>query len=407
MVCEVAKRLGYEKAFDFPNAAAIFREHAALSGFENSGTRDFDVSDYQSLTDDDYRHLKPFYWPAAGTRQGGRFFADGRFFTPNGKGRFIPTPLSLPLAVNPDFPVTLNTGRIRDQWHTMTRTGYAPRLTDHISEPFLEVHPDLAARYGLRDGYLVKVTSRYGALLVKAQITPETPVDAVFLPMHFCAPFAKFRADALVNPDCDPVSGQPGLKQTPVHIEPIEMPHYGFVLTREPWPQTALDQLDYWVQRPANGYWHLEFATQQPLDAAQFLAHSAWPEMLHSMMTVLSYEDVTQNDLRYAVMLGESLQFVLYRNKKPISLEKTWLGERFHGPLNPIQRRALLNGGLTAGLVDQGRLICACHQVYSHSLVEAIKQGHRTVEDLGLRLKAGTGCGSCVPELRALLKLHN
>ena len=130
--------------------ADVFREHAALSAFENDGTRDFDIGGLATLSDDGLRRARAGAMAAArrhGARPSTRFFAHGGFFTPDRKGRFIaPEPPALKEATSPDFPLRLNTGRIRDQWHTMTRTGMSPRLATHLPEPFVEVHPDDAAR---------------------------------------------------------------------------------------------------------------------------------------------------------------------------------------------------------------------------------------------------------------------
>ena len=152
IVSEVAAKLGFADAFAYRSAADVFREHAALSAFENDGTRDFDIGALAALSDDEYDALSPVQWPMpAGTEPGEtRFFANGGFFTADRKGRFIaPEPPALKEATSADFPLRLNTGRIRDQWHTMTRTGMSPRLATHLPEPFVEVHPDDAARTGL------------------------------------------------------------------------------------------------------------------------------------------------------------------------------------------------------------------------------------------------------------------
>jgi len=148
IIAQVARRLGFETAFGYRGAADIFREHAALSAFENDGTRDFDIgasplSPIRSSTDS-----IRVQWPArAGQpRQEQRFFANGGFYTPDGKARFIaPEPPALKEDTSAAFPLRLNTGRIRDQWHTMTRSGLSPRLATHLPEPFVEVHPDDAA----------------------------------------------------------------------------------------------------------------------------------------------------------------------------------------------------------------------------------------------------------------------
>ena len=152
IVSEVAKRLGFGAAFDFNSAADVFREHAALSAFENDGSRDFDIGaltvavgrgvrrDGAGAMADPRRHAQP--QP--------RFFAEGGFFANDHKARFVaPEIPALRTETTAARPLRLNTGRIRDQWHTMTRTGMSPRLGQHLPEPFVEVHPDDALKFGV------------------------------------------------------------------------------------------------------------------------------------------------------------------------------------------------------------------------------------------------------------------
>src|SRR3984885_5077605 len=153
IVSEVAKRLGFGAAFHYKSAADVFREHAALSAFENGGSRDFDIGALQAVSDDGYDIMAPVLWPI---REGGepqqRFFSDGRFFSNDRKARFIaPEIPALRTETSAGRPLRLNTGRIRDQWHTMTRTGLSPRLGAHLPEPFVEIHPDDAGQYGVSD----------------------------------------------------------------------------------------------------------------------------------------------------------------------------------------------------------------------------------------------------------------
>ena len=145
---EVARRLGFGAAFGFNSAADIFREHASLSAFENEGARDFDIGALQSLSDSDFDAMAPVQWPVRqGSEPQARFFAEGGFFANDFKARFIaPEIPALRTETTAARPLRLNTGRIRDQWHTMTRTGMSPRLGQHLPEPFVEVHPDDAAQ---------------------------------------------------------------------------------------------------------------------------------------------------------------------------------------------------------------------------------------------------------------------
>src|SRR5206468_2894728 len=119
------------------------------------------------IGDAEYESMAPAQWPMplAGSRErdGKRLFGAGRGFpTPDGHARFVPTPFRPPAELPDDehWPLSLNTGRVRDQWHTMTRTGHVPRLMAHMREPLLDINPQDAARIGLAEGGLARVESR-------------------------------------------------------------------------------------------------------------------------------------------------------------------------------------------------------------------------------------------------------
>ncbi len=237
IIGEVAKRLGFGAAFDFNSAADIFREHAALSAFENDGNRDFDIGGLKALSDEDFDAMAPVQWPIRLNGQPqARFFAEGGFFGGEGKARFIaPEIPALRTETTAARPLRLNTGRIRDQWHTMTRTGASPRLGQHLPEPFVEVHPDDAARYGVADGDFARVTTDYGQCTLRVVVSERQQRGMLFAPIHWSEVTATAaRVGSLVAPHTDPFSGQPENKATPASIAPYEYVFRGFALSRTP-----------------------------------------------------------------------------------------------------------------------------------------------------------------------------
>ena len=212
IVADVARRMGHGRGFDYETPAAIFREHAALSAFENDGARDFDLSGLAAIDDWSYDRLAPVRWPVRGD-DGTRLFADGQFYTADRRARFVATPASPPPEATREFPLVLNTGRARDHWHTMTRTGLSPRLSAHAPEPYVEMHPDDAAARGIRPETLVEVRSPHGRMTARVAITDGQRKGSVFVPMHWTDQHASSaRVDALVEARTDPVSGQPALE---------------------------------------------------------------------------------------------------------------------------------------------------------------------------------------------------
>src|SRR3954454_11650248 len=237
IIGEVAKRLGFGAAFDFNSAADIFREHAALSAFENDGERDFDIGGLKALSDEAFDAMAPVQWPLPldGQPQA-RFFADGGFFANDHKARFVaPEIPALRTETTPARPLRLNTGRIRDQWHTMTRSGSSPRLGQHLPEPFVEVHPDDAARHGVADGDFARVTTDFGQCTLRVVVSERQQRGMLFAPIHWSeATAAAARVGSLVAPHTDPFSGQPENKATPASITSYEYVFRGFALSRKP-----------------------------------------------------------------------------------------------------------------------------------------------------------------------------
>ncbi len=276
ILSEVAKRMGFGEAFNYQSSADIFREHAALSGFENHGQRDFDISALANLSDDQYDCLKPVQWPVtvASPQGTARMFTDQRFYTPSGKARLIAvTPRPPENPVTAEYPLVLNTGRVRDQWHTMTRTSRSARLNNHIAEPIVQIHPQDASQYQLENGAIARLDSRWGNMLARVVVTDEQRPGSLFVPMHwndFLA--AKGRVNALVNPVVDRISGQPESKHTPVKIAPKPFTWYGFLLTRTP---KTPDDAAYWVKTKGQGFYRHELAGEKaienPVEVAQNL----------------------------------------------------------------------------------------------------------------------------------------
>jgi len=156
--------------------AKFFREHAALSGFENNaeqGLRDFDISAFAKISQHEYDLLQPIQWPVNRTYPHGRarLFDDGQFFTASGKAQFIAIeprpPVNLP---DKNYPLILNTGRLRDQWHTMTRTAIAAKLNQHKPEPFVEMHSVDAQSYALLPNALAVIESQWGSMIARYKL---------------------------------------------------------------------------------------------------------------------------------------------------------------------------------------------------------------------------------------------
>src|SRR5262249_51363321 len=189
-----------------------------------------------------------------------RFFAAGGFFTPDRRAQFIaPAMPALKAALTEKFPYRLNTGRVRDQWHTMTRSGSSPRLSAHTPEPFVAVHPADGQVLRLRDGGFARVATRHGACLLKVAFDLGQPRGSLFAPIHWSVITASSaRVGDLVMADTDPFSGQPEAKATPATIGPIAFRFRGFAVTRQ---RAELPAGTWWARVTLAGGNGLLFAT--------------------------------------------------------------------------------------------------------------------------------------------------
>ncbi|MEM6769962.1 MAG: molybdopterin-dependent oxidoreductase, partial [Bacteroidota bacterium] len=218
IILDFARRMGYP-GFSFRGVAQVYDEYVRMTAGTN-----IDVSglSHQRLAEEG-----TFQWPVPHRTHPGtpRLFTDHQFYTPTKRARFLSTSERKPRAPEPPSgrPLILTTGRIRDQWHTRTRTGKVARLRQHIDTPFLEIHPVTAVEYSLKDGQLAIVSSAYGEVRVKVSITNRIRPDVVFLPMHWGKTLNSnlTRANNLTDDRIDPYSKQPNFKFTYVMVRPF------------------------------------------------------------------------------------------------------------------------------------------------------------------------------------------
>ncbi|MBK4218005.1 molybdopterin-dependent oxidoreductase [Paracoccus caeni] len=396
ILAEVGSRMGWSDAFAWSSAAEIFAEHAALSGVAGALGSDFDISDYAGITAQDYDRLQPFLWPQSATRKGGRFFADGRFHHPNGKGRMIAVAPMPPQPLSREYPFRLNTGRVRDHWHTMTRTGLSPRLSRHLAEPYLELHPEDAAALSLAPASLAQVDSPYGRAILRVLVTDRVARGHPFAPIHWTGQTAPSgRVGALIDPTIDPVSGQPASKSTAVVIRPFAAAWYGFaVSTRDIAPDC-----DYWARAALPTGYQAELAgCQTPQDwigeAKRLFGLCSDP---------LLVQDRQRGLTRLAFVEEGQLRAALFISPDPVALSRSHLASALGGDC----LSGVLAGRPGQDQPDEGALVCACFGVGINTILKAVTtQGLISVEAIGEALRAGTNCGSCRPEIKSLIRAH-
>ncbi|MBL0769341.1 molybdopterin-dependent oxidoreductase [Sphingopyxis sp. DHUNG17] len=385
IVKEVARRMGWKNAFAYDRPADIWREHCRLSTYENDGARFFALPGAAHGGNAAYDAMEPFRWG------GEQMFADGRYPTEDGRARLIAVaqkPLPEPLE---KWPLTLNTGRYRDQWHTMTRTGLAPKLARHREEPLVEVHPADAERLGLADGGLARVSTPQGDSIFRVALHDGQRRGELFVPIHWTDRTSSGgRTGLLPRPLVDPISGQPGFKRTPAAIEPVAVRWRGFILSR--------DEL---AERPPC-LWATRVAV--PSGVMWEVAGNGDPKRLETLLPAgqrIEAVDAGRGTRRVAVIANDRLAAALFLTESGELPPRDWLIAQLSSP----QVAPTLLAGRAPGVqADRGPIICSCFDVGLKTIVAAIRdQGLADVAAIGNAIGAGTNCGSCRPALARIL----
>jgi assimilatory nitrate reductase catalytic subunit len=433
IISEVAKRLGFAEAFAYEDAAEIFCEHAALTGFKNQGRRDLDLSALASLTKAQYDAMAPIQWPVTeqspmGTK---RMFTDAKFFTASGRANFIPIiPRQALQITSEQYPLVLNTGRMRDQWHTMTRTGKAAKLHQHTQQAYVYMNPFDAAANKVGDDDLVALASSVNPATLARPIILPVKIDnkqrpgELFCPIHWSKTASSHvNLAALFTNAVDPISGQPELKHAAVSVSPLTPNMQGTLFSKDQIsPQLLNEVCDYYVEMMLENAWVYRLAIFQ---------QSVWAiekgiENIHQWQATLSNKLLLQHEIYtgdnhaqkppYSQQSSFTLSCLALKQAKvdyfwqlatalPTS-QDDWLNHLFKQDcIDNSDLHKLMHGEVDSSFA-QGKRICSCYQVHESPIIEAIKEGIDSVQRLGERLKCGTKCGSCKSELSQLITQH-
>lgn len=401
----VAEKLGFESSFNFQCSAEIFREHAGLSAFENEGGRDFDLSGLSQISDQEYEDLKPVQWPVNGLNPVGtkRMFSDHRFFTPSGKAQFIVSKAVLAQAVVQAQEVDnflLNTGRLRDQWHTMTRTGCAPKLTSHDDVAYVQIHPEDALRLGIQLNSIVRVFSGQGELALQAKISNSIPRGQLFIPIHWSDAFSSSGiANRLVLPRMDAVSGQPEFKASNVSIEPLEHRKWARIVTRR--PIRFLERFDYWSVNQFSEGWVTLLGFDDSRDwRSELLELNSEFDRSSGRIDFLEFKNPFKKTYSAITYSDQEIDMLMFEHGCASSLPSlAWLVDAFLGGVTS-EPANLVRGELGA----RDELVCSCFGTTRKRINQAIEEGASSQLELAEIFGCGSKCGSCKPEINQLFK---
>jgi ferredoxin-nitrate reductase len=227
IICRFAQAMGFQ-GFDYPNAEAIYKEHTRLT----AGT----TLDISGLNYDILRAQGSVQWPyplGQAAPEPRRLFTDHQFYTSSRRATIHPIQVAFRSeAPDAEFPFILTTGRVRDQWHTMTKTGKVSKLNQHTPQAFIEIHPDDAAALHVREGDLVAVQSRRGEVRVAARLSSAIRQGVVFLPMHWGKILGSDlnRANNVTSGALDPISKEPDFKFCAVQVVKYKKPAHRIVI---------------------------------------------------------------------------------------------------------------------------------------------------------------------------------
>ncbi len=432
--------------FPYTNAEDVWNEHR-----ETTRGRDCDITGltYEAL------ETAPQQWPfTVAHQQVGagevRLYGDGKFPTNNGRAKFANVKY-LPVAepVDARYPFRLNTGRLRDQWHAMSRTGTVAQLYGHAPEPVLQLNMADMGRRGLKEGDLVTVESRRGQVTVLVAASDEVAAGQAYFPMHWGQRFlggtqadgsASHGVNTLTQPAYCPISKQPELKHAAVRITKAELPWrltligaaIGLAGT-----QGAMETIDKVGTAGAVALIDAlqPFMRVMPFASAVMVGRhdqlsgegvllrlagnvapdAAWLRQLDMLFGLDAVETIRYDDIRKQVgrriLVRDGRLAAVRLSGELLSLAaepwlKDWLtrGES----VDPIRKLLLLPTATPpSGFSAHGKTICSCWNVTSDAIdtcLAAVSGDAVTLlSTLQAQLKCGTNCGSCVPELKQIV----
>jgi len=430
-------RAGTTTLFPYTLPEQVWNEHR-----ESTRGQDLDIT---GLSYGLLETQGPQQWPMPeGATQGqARLYADGRFPTPDGRARFAAVPFMPPKeAPDAEYPFSLNTGRLRDQWHGMSRTGTLGRLFGHVSEPSLDLHPNDMQRLGLSDGELVCVRSRRGEVVIPASSTTNQQPGQVYIAMHWGSEFLGGRGkgqdggrmqgvNALTQSANCPTSRQPELKHAAVAIKAVNLPWKlvamawlpaeKALIAREALAQVARD-FAFFSCVPFGNEGRddevsqvgvmLRMASEKAPDAQVIAQLEVWLGVQAS--DTLRYEDVNRQQHRAMCLIGEgeSLRLQSFLMAGDVAAE-AWVRPLLQESQSvaALGARLLRPGKQPPGNISsRGKQVCTCFNVTEPQILAVLPQCSGTPEQrlaqLQGELKCGTNCGSCVPALRKLIQIQ-
>ncbi|MGU3809100.1 molybdopterin-dependent oxidoreductase [Vibrio diabolicus] len=383
-LCELEKA---QNGFAFTSEHAVFREYAAMTGMNADSPLKLDLSQHANLTEQEYEEWVPTQWG------GERPFADGIYSHPDGKARFVVTS-ELPQRLERAKGWWLNTGRQRDQWHTMTRTGHIAHLAASELEPTVYMNTLSATQNRLKAGQLIKLfqpTSNTG-IYAKVAIDEGLGFQELFMSMHWAGRYGgESSVNAIVNSVKDPISGQPAFKSSYVEVQDAAVKTYGMFIG---------------TQFDSGKFLYSAFQAESNLGIWRF-AHDKRPKKQSFCRTEKSRRITIDIALGWLAvdydLVGDVriIRSVLVVSSEPIQTDYTNFTGLIGKPMELSQLLTITQSQSSA------KLVCSCFRVTDKQIHDAMeKQDCTSLTQLQNKLKCGTNCGSCVSQIKQMVDSH-
>ncbi|HHF0482876.1 TPA: nitrate reductase [Vibrio antiquarius] len=376
-----------QNGFAFTSERAVFREYAAMTGMNADSPLKLNLSEYANLTEQEYEEWVPTQWG------GERPFADGIYSHPDGKARFVVTS-ELPQRLERTKGWWLNTGRQRDQWHTMTRTGHIAHLAASELEPTVYMNTLSATQNRLKAGQLTKLfqPTSNTSIYAKVAIDEGLGFQELFMSMHWAGRYGgESSVNAIINSAKDPISGQPAFKSSYVEVQDAAVKTYGMFIG---------------TQFDSDKFLYSAFQAESNLGIWRF-AHDKRPKKQSFCRTEKSRRitiDIAQSWLAVDYdLVGDVriIRSVLMVSSEPIQTDYTNFTHLIGKPMELSQLLTITQSQSSA------KLVCSCFRVTDKQIHDAMeKQDCTSLTQLQNKLKCGTNCGSCVSQIKQMVDSH-
>ncbi|WP_196137280.1 molybdopterin-dependent oxidoreductase [Aliikangiella sp. G2MR2-5] len=461
IICEVAKAMGFSKAFNYSNVAQIFNEHITLLNESYPLTGSIALKPLQDLTSEHYDRMVPVQWPQTDNQSivlgGQSALFDCRFHTRSKRPEMIAVnywrsvedlnsnKVSLlsqshltSSKTKPGF--ILNSGRIRDQWHTMTRTELATELNHHVVEACVSMHPIDAAENKINDASFVELSSFQKSMIIRANYSYEVARGQLFIPMHFANNhLSSGGVNQLVDRQCDPQSGQPAFKQSRVSIKPVNMQSEATLVSPFFFEELPFH---YWYRIKIRGGYRYSLALEETIDEAykklycwlmgRTYLHSFEENRTRQLLrgegkrlqnasenrSIIRQGKYSEKVRRLAILEEGSLLAAFQIGQVGNKVSTPWMDSLLEGPLTLSQKAALVAGSSELKEINRDYL-CLCakvsrsyieHEIKSLDSITCAKEEknkEQLLEEVIRTTGAGKGCGSCIAEISMALSLNN